>query len=120
MAVGPLGILIARPPAGRTTKPYVLKSPPPWYGNTNKLSPGQLKACIALGEAAMAAHGTKGSVKYKGILITNVAAKVAVTVLRGTGVHGGKSAAERSREYHDKYARPRIEGLKSILAAKGG
>jgi len=118
LAVGPLGILIARPPAGRTHKAYVLKTPPPWFGNRDALRPAQIKACIALGEAAYGAHGTKGSTKYKGLLITNVAAKVAATVPRGVGAQGGMSPADRSRKNHE-LARGSLDGLKSLLVAKG-
>lgn len=74
-------------------------------------TPNQIKAQIALGEAAYSAYGSKGTIAG----IPAVAAKVRDMVPKGAGVHGGKSAGQVREENHAA-ARGSIEALKSKLA----
>jgi len=118
MPVGPFGLLVAKGvPWSR--KPWILKTPPPWYRNRGALSAPQLKACIALGTTATAAYGTRGKEMYKGVTMPAVAVKVAAGVPKGVKAHGGKSPAERAETRH-AMAGASIAGLRTILAAKGG
>ena len=110
-------MLVCKPPPW-TAKPYYLRKPPAWYGNRNALSGPQLKACIALAEAATAAYGTKGKTPYKGFNMPAVAVKVAMTVPKGPGAHGGLKPEERARRAHEA-ASASIASLKSVLARKG-
>lgn len=116
MPVGPFGLLVAKgPPWSR--KPWILKTPPPWYRNRNALSGPQLKACIALGRAATAAYGTMGKAPYKGVSMPAVAVEVAKTVPKGAKVHGGLSRRERAERAHAA-AGASIASLEAILAGK--
>lgn len=117
MPVGPFGLLVAKGPAW-SRKPWILKTPPPWYRNRGALSAPQIKACLALAEAATAAFGTRGKISYKGVSMPAVAVKVATTVAKGATVHGGLSKDERARRQHEA-ASTSIAGLRSLLAAKG-
>jgi len=117
MPVGPFGLIVAKGPAW-SRKPWILKSPPPWFRNRNALSGPQLKACIALGDAATAAYGTMGKTPYKGVSMPSVAVKVATTVPKGAKVHGGLSKRERAERAHAASGAS-LAGLKSLLAAKG-
>lgn len=117
MPVGPFGLLVAKGvPWSR--KAWILKAPPAWYRNRNALSAPQLKACIALGDAATAAYGTRGKTPYKGVSMPAVAVKVATTVPKGSKVHGGLSKSERAERAHAA-AGTSLAGLKSLLATKG-
>jgi len=117
LPVGPFGLIVAKGvPWSR--KPWILKSPPPWYRNRNALSGPQLKACLALATAANAAYGTRGKTPYKGVNMPGVAVKVAATVPKGVKAHGGLSREERATRAHEASASS-IAGLRSILAAKG-
>jgi hypothetical protein len=117
MPVGPFGLIVAKGPAW-SRKPWILKTPPPWYRNRNALSSPQIKACLALAEAATAAYGTKGKTQYKGVSMPSVAVKVATTVAKGAGVHGGLTREERGRRAHEAAAAS-IASLRSLLTAKG-
>lgn len=75
-------------------------------------TPNQLKAQIALSEAAYNAYGSEGMVAG----IPAVAAAVQSAVPKGVGVHGGKSRKQIAEENHAA-ARASIEALKSKLAA---
>lgn len=117
MAVGPFGLIVAKgPPWSR--KPWILKTPPPWFRNRNALSAPQIKACLALSEAATAAFGTRGKIMYKGVSMPAVAVKVAGVVPKGPGVHGGLSREERGRRQHEA-ASASIASLRALLTAKG-
>ena len=117
MAVGPFGLIVAKgPPWSR--KAWILKTPPPWFRNRNALSTPQIKACLALAEAATAAFGTRGKTMYKGVSMPSVAVKVASTVAKGASVHGGLSKEERARRTHEA-ATASIASLRSLLATKG-
>lgn len=117
MPVGPFGLIVAKGPAW-SRKPWILKTPPPWYRNRNALSGPQIKACLALAEAATAAYGTKGKTPYKGVSMPSVAVKVATAVPKGPGVHGGLSPDQRAARAHEAAAAS-IASLRSLLAAKG-
>lgn len=117
MAVGPFGLIVAKGPAW-SRKPWILKTPPPWYRNRNALSGPQIKACLALARAATAAYGTRGKTPYKGVSMPAVAVKVAMAVPKGPGVHGGLSPSARATRAHNAAAAS-IASLESILAAKG-
>jgi len=117
MAKGVFGLIVARP-VPWTAKTYVLKTPPPWMGNRNALSPPQLKACIALSRAATAAYGKRGKLPYKGFSMPIVAVEVAKTVTKGAGVHGGLTREERARRAHET-AGASIASLEAILAGRG-
>jgi len=104
------------PPWSR--RKIILKKPSPWTGNREALRPAQIKACIALGEAAKAARGTRGLTLYKGISMPGVAVKVAMAVSKGEGAYGGKRMADRRTEQHAK-ADTSLDGLRSLLAKKG-
>lgn len=117
MPAGPFGLLVAKGPAW-SRKPWILKTPPPWYKNREALSPAQLKACIALGEAAMGAFGTRGKRQYKGVSMPAVAVEVAARVPKGVGAHGGVSPEQRRQQRHSA-ATASLEGLRSILQRKG-
>jgi len=107
------GLIVAKaPPWSR--KKIILKSPPPWVGNRNALSPAQVKACVALGEAAYAAYGTTGKIPYKGVSMPAVAVKVATAVPKGEGVHGGRTKEERRRLAHEG-ARASLDALKALV-----
>lgn len=113
MARGIFGLIVAHaPPWSR--KDIILKRPPSWAGNPANLSNPQKKACVALGEAAMAAYGTKGKTPYKGVSMPSVAVKVAVAVPKGEGVHGGKSKETRRTERHDA-ARASLDSLRASI-----
>lgn len=90
----------------------------PWTGDASKLSLPQLKACLSLAEAAYAAYGTMGKVRYKGVSMPAVAVEVAKTVKSGVGIHGGLTPAERRREAHE-LASSSIAALRALIAAKG-
>jgi hypothetical protein len=113
LAKGPFGLIVASaPPWSR--KAIVFKKAPSWAGNPANLSNPQKKACVALGEAAMAAYGTKGKTPYKGVSMPAVAVKVAVAVPKGEGVHGGKSKETRRTERHDA-ARASLDALRASI-----
>jgi hypothetical protein len=118
MAVGPFGLIVAKGPAW-SRKEWILKTPPPWYRNRGALSGPQLKACIALATAATGAFGTRGKQQYKGVSMPAVAVKVATTVPKGPKAHGGLSRQERADRNHASAATS-IDGLRSILAQRGG
>ena len=86
-------------------------------GNVANLSVPQLKACLALAEAAHRAYGKFGKVRYKGVEMPAVAVEVAKAVPKGAGVHGGKTYAERRRERHEAAAAS-IEALRALITAK--
>ena len=117
------GIIIAHVPpwtlGKKAARGYIYKRGPPWMNNRAALSVPQLKACIALAEAAHAAYGTKGKLPYKGVMMPAVAVKVAETVPKGAKVHGGLTREERARLRHEA-ASASIATLKSLLAQKGG
>lgn len=117
LAVGPFGLIVAKGPAW-SRKPWILKTPPPWYRNRNALSGPQLKACLALATAATAAYGTRGKTPYKGVSMPAICVKVATAVPKGAGVHGGLSASQRAERAHTA-AGASIASLRSILAQKG-
>jgi len=117
MAIGPFGLLVAKG-APWSRKPWILKSPPPWYRNRGALSGPQLKANIALARAATAAYGTRGKTPYKGVTMPSVAVKVATTVPKGPGVHGGLTRDQRASRAHAAAAAS-IAGLETLLAQKG-
>jgi len=119
MPVGPFGLLVAKAVPWSRKQPFIVKSPPPWFRNRGALSAAQLKACIALAEAASASYGTKGKVPYKGVSMPAIAVAVAGKVAKGAKVHGGLTRAERAERSHAA-AGASIAGLRSILAAKGG
>jgi hypothetical protein len=109
------GLIVAKgPPWSR--KEWILKTPPPWAGNSRNLSGPQAKACIALGDAAFAAYGTTGKTHYKGVNMPSVAVKVATVVPKGEGIHGGKTQATRRKEAHDA-ARASIDSLRALVRA---
>ena len=117
MPAGPFGLLVAKGvPWSR--KPWILKTPPPWYKNRDALSGPQLKADIALARAATAAYGTRGKTHYKGVSMPAVAVKVAMTVPKGVSVHGGLSRDQRASRAHAA-AGASIASLESLLAQKG-
>lgn len=115
MARGMMGLIVAKSPPW-SGKPYVLKTPPPWAGNRNALSNAQKKACIALGDAAFTAYGTKGKIPYKGFNMPAVAVKVATAVPKGEGVHGGKSRETRRTEAHEA-SRASLDALRASIRA---
>jgi len=78
------------------------------------LSVPQKKECIALGEAAYAPYGTRGKTPYKGVSMPAVAVKVAITVLKGEGVHGGKTKEKRRSDAHAA-ARASLDALKASI-----
>jgi len=98
-------------------KPITFRRGPPWMGNVANLSVPQLKACLALAEAAYGAFGKRGKVRYKGLNLPIVAVEVAKAVPKGAGVHGGKTRAERAREAHEA-ASASIEALRALISAK--
>lgn len=113
MARGLYGLIIAHaPPWSR--KDLVFKRPPSWAGNPSALSNPQKKACVALGEAAMAAYGTVGKTPYKGVSMPAVAVKVAIAVPKGEGVHGGKKESVRREERHTA-ARASLDSLRASI-----
>jgi hypothetical protein len=117
MPVGPFGLVVAKaPPWSR--KQYILKNPPPWYRNRAALSGPQIKACLALGTAAISARGSTGKAPYKGVSMPIVAVKVAGAVPKGAGVHGGRTAADR-RALASSSADASMASLRSLLALKG-
>jgi hypothetical protein len=117
MPVGPFGLVVAKAPAW-SRKQYILKTPPPWYRNRAALSGPQIKACIALGDAAIAARGTTGKIPYKGVSMPAVAVKVATAVPKGPGVHGGMTPADRKRT-RQAAADASMASLRTLLTAKG-
>lgn len=118
MAVGPFGLIVARgPPWSR--KAWILKTPPPWFRNREALSAAQLKACIALANAATGSYGTTGKRMYKGVNMPAIAVEVATKVSKGVGAHGGISPEQRRAQRHAA-ASASIQGLQSILARKQG
>ena len=117
MPVGPFGLVVAKAPAW-SRKQYILKTPPPWYRNRAALSGPQIKACLALGTAAISARGTTGKTPYKGVSMPSVAVKVATSVPKGAGVHGGRTAADL-RTIRQAAADASMASLRSLLAAKG-
>ena len=98
-------------------KPITFRRGPPWMGNVANLSLPQLKACLALAEAAHRAYGKFGKVRYKGVEMPAVAVEVAKAVPKGAGVHGGKTYEERRRERHEAAAAS-IEALRALITAK--
>lgn len=96
-----------------SSRPIIFKQGAPWTGNVKALSAPQLKACVALAEAAYAAYGTRGKING----MPAVAVKVQAAVPTGQGVHGGMSVGERARIKHDATAK-RISALKSLIAMK--
>jgi len=94
-------------------RPMGFKRGAPWTDNVKALSAPQLKACVALAEAAYAAYGTRGKING----IPAVAIKVQAAVPAGPGVHGGVSPAERARISHDATAK-RISALRALIAMK--
>jgi len=103
------------PPWSR--KLFGFKRGAPWTGDVGKLSLPQLKACLALAEAAYDAYGTMGKVYYKGKNMPAVAVEVAKKVRKGAGVHGGVKPAERRRLRHEA-AEASIAALKALIEAK--
>ena len=117
-ARGMFGLIVAKaPPWSR--KDYILKSPPAWAGNRAALSGPQLKACIALARAATGAYGTRGKTPYKGVSMPSIAVKVATTVPKGAGAHGGLSPAQRGERAHAA-AGASIASLENLLSTRGG
>lgn len=99
-------------------KPITFRRGPPWMGNVANLSLPQLKACLALAEAAHTkGWGAFGKIRYKGVMMPAPAVKVAVTVPKGAKVHGGKTLEERRRERHEAAAAS-IEALRALITAK--
>jgi len=99
-------------------KPLTIRPGPRWLGNRAALSVPQLKACLALAEAAYSkSWGSQGFRYYKGINMPASAVIVATTVSKGEGVHGGKSRAERRRERHEAAAAS-IEALRALITMK--
>jgi len=115
LPVGQHGLLVCRP-VPWTAKPFYWRKPPPWFGNRNALNKAQLGACIALGEAATAAYGTKGKTPYKGFNMPSVAVKVAMACAGKS--YGGLSREERARRAHEAAAAS-LTSLRTILAHKG-
>ncbi|GAJ00332.1 unnamed protein product [marine sediment metagenome] len=114
MPVSPeTGLIVARGPPWSRRK-WIQKAPPAWYRNADALSVPQKKACVALGEAAHAAYGTMGKTPYKGISMPAVAVKVAITVPKGEGAHGGKSKEKRRSDAHTA-ARASLDALKASI-----
>jgi len=97
-------------------KRWIMKSPPAWYRNRSALSGPQAKACMALGDAAFAAFGTMGKTQYKGVSMPAVAVKVATTVPKGEGAHGGKTKESRRTERHAA-ARASLDALRALIRA---
>jgi hypothetical protein len=96
-----------------------MKKPSAWTGNSEALNAHQLKACIALGEAAKSKRGTFGKDTYKGVSMPKVAVEIAKIVPRGEGAHGGERMADRRTRMHAK-ADVRLDALRALLAKKGG
>lgn len=118
MARTPLGVnVVFFPPWSK--RPFGFRSPAPWQGNAAALSVPQLKACVALAEAASGAFGTRGKAVYKGRSMPAICLKVAAVVPSGPGVHGGIPPVERARMRHE-LAGKSISALRSLIAAKGG
>ncbi len=99
-------------------KAITFRRGPPWMGNVANLSLPQLKACLALADAAYTrGWGKFGKRRYKGVMMPAPAVEVAVAVPKGAGVHGGKTPAERRRERHEAAAAS-IEALRALITAK--
>lgn len=98
-------------------KLFGFKRGAPWTGDVSKLSVPQLKACLALANAAYGAYGTMGKQYYKGKNMPAVAVEVAKAVAKGPGVHGGVRPAERRRLRHEA-ASASIAALRSLIEAK--
>ncbi|MBA7639582.1 hypothetical protein ES703_47241 [subsurface metagenome] len=111
MPVSPETGLIVAKGVPWSRKRWIMKAPPAWYRNRNALSAPQKKACAALGEAAYAAYGTTGKTPYKGVSMPAIAVKIAITVPKGEGAHGGKKKADRRTEAHTA-ARASLDALK--------
>jgi len=111
-------VCFAPPWAYKKRAGVYLRRPAPWVGNVAALSVPQLKACIALAEAAYAAYGKRGKAPYKGVSMPIVAVEVAKAVPKGRKVHGGLTREERSRIAHEA-ASARIAALRALLEAKG-
>jgi hypothetical protein len=99
-------------------KPITFRRGPPWMGNVANLSLAQLKAALALAEAASTkAFGAFGKRRYKGVMMPAPAVVVATSVAKGAGVHGGKTLETRRRERHEAAAAS-IEALRSLITMK--
>jgi hypothetical protein len=99
-------------------KALTLRPGPPWIDNVANLSLPQLKAALALAEAAHTrAYGQFGKRRYKGMMMPASAVIVATTVPKGPGIHGGKTIEERRRERHEAAAAS-IEALRSLITVK--
>lgn len=103
-------------------RPMTLKRGAPWTDNRTALSTAQLKADLALAEAAYGVGLTPaamGKLPYKGKSMPAVAVLVADKVPKGEGTHGGRPRLERRRRSHDAAAAS-IAVLRSLIAARGG
>jgi hypothetical protein len=100
-------------------KPITFRRGPPWMGNVANLSGPQLKAALALAEAAYSkGYRQYGKIRYKGLNLPAPAVIVAQSVPKGAKVHGGMTRVERAERRHAA-AGASIEALRALITAKG-
>jgi hypothetical protein len=100
-------------------KPITFRNPPPWALKVENLSGPQLLAAYSLARAAYDyAYGETGKMKYKGVMMPIGAVKVAMSVSKGAGIHGGRTP-EKHRELRHTAAAATLAYLESLIKAKG-
>jgi len=100
-------------------KPVTFRNPPPWTLKVENLSGPQLLAAYSLARAAYDyAYGETGKMKYKGVMMPIGAVKVAMSVSKGAGIHGGRTP-EKRRELRHTAAAATLTYLESLIKAKG-
>jgi hypothetical protein len=101
-------------------KPVTFRNPPPWApSKVENLSGPQLLAAYSLAKSAYEyAYGKTGKIKYKGVMMPIGAVTVAQSVVKGAGVHGGKTIKERAELRHAAAAAS-LAYLESLIRTKG-
>lgn len=102
-----------------TDKKLFPRRAPPWAGDISKLSPAQLRSCIAFAEFGINnLRGMSGTTSYQGNTVSNTAVEVATSYPnQGQGAFGGQSGESRRQEQRQR-AENNLQSLRDELQRK--